>query len=65
MPRRHAGPDAGDAGAHTRTVAGADLFSHDAGAFIDADDAIADHAVADVEPHDVVAGPLAATDAAI
>ena len=39
MPRRHAGPDAGDAGAHTRTVAGADLFSDDASTFIDADDA--------------------------
>ena len=39
MPRRHAGPDAGDAGAHTRTVAGADLFSDDASTFLGADDA--------------------------
>ena len=39
MPRRHAGPDAGDAGAHTRTVAGADLFSDDASTFLHADDA--------------------------
>ena len=46
MPRRHAGADAGDAGAHTRTVAGADLFSDDASTFIHADDAGAD-AVAD------------------
>ena len=39
MPRRHAGPDAGHAGAHTSAVAGADLFSDDASTFIDADDA--------------------------
>ena len=39
MSRRHAGPDAGHAGAHTRTVAGADLFSDDASTFVHADDA--------------------------
>ena len=50
MPRRHAGPDAGDAGAHTRTVAGADLFSDDVSTFIHADDAGA-HAVADAPAH--------------
>ena len=50
VPRRHAGADAGDAGAHTRTVAGTDLFSDDADAFIHADDAGAD-AVADAPAH--------------
>ena len=39
MPRRHAGADAGDAGAHTRTVAGTYLFSDDAPALARADDA--------------------------
>ena len=54
VPRRHAGPDAGHAGAHTRTVAGTDLFSDDAGTFIDADDAGADSvadAPADLRPY--------------
>ena len=39
MPRRHAGPDAGDAGAHTRTVAGTYLFADDASALARAVDA--------------------------
>ena len=42
MPRRHAGPDAGDAGAHAGAVPRTDLFSDDASTFIDADDAGAD-----------------------
>ena len=42
MPRRHAGPDAGHAGADAGAVAGAYLFSDDASTFIHADDAGAD-----------------------
>ena len=54
MPRRHAGPDAGHAGAHTRTVAGAYLFSDDAPAVARAVDAGTDSvadAPADLRPY--------------
>ena len=50
VPRRHAGPDAGDAGTDARTLAGAYLFSDDAPAVARAVDAGTD-SVADAPAH--------------